>query len=506
MIRRRAASSAASRFRRGSWHASRHRETAHPTEARASLSCAKYSWQRLEMRSRESAEAAGIFPSLAETLSAHSAAVGAPPPSPRVDLPPTELPNDTRDGILPASRGISADTFASTRVEPSLAPTTDGSGVDGASAEESHSFAESPSGIFAKPLAAGPNREEGGASEKVDMASSYPEVDPPPRSLRRSSSSRRSASASRSAAEEPFAADALPAATPLVYPMLAAWSTLRSSARPRLRMPSSAASSTRNICSEVNVASLVDARALRERGRKGRGSFIGMRPLRRELARGVDVMGRPRVSRAPGGAGGVGAHLIWSRRSSGSHREGVSETVEGASEGATLLCAPRAVRNVPEDEGAAVGGPEPRRTASQDVLSRAAYMAVNDPPPADRARRTTAPRDALEVAGRSGAPCTRPAQWQADAAPSESSHFVTRPERKRPAPAKSDRARALFEQCAETRGSRHKSERASTLPSEQTNPDLPRWCVSNPSSDSRGRRRRPRRAGPPRARSLSERS
>ena len=132
-------------------------------------------------------------------------------------------------------------------------------------------------------------------------------------------------------------------------------------------------------------------------------------------------MGRPSVSRAPEGAGGVGAHLIWSRRSSGSHREGVSETVEGASEGATLLWAPRAVRNVPEDEGAAVEGPEPRRTASQDVLSRAAYMVVKDPPPADPARRMTVPRDALEVAGRSGAPCTRPAQWQADAAPWESS-------------------------------------------------------------------------------------
>ena len=195
--------------------------------------------------------------------------------------------------------------------------------MDGASAEDSHSRAESPSGIFAKPLADGPNRVEGGTSEKVDTASSYPEVEPPPRSLRRSSSSRRRASASRSAADAPFAAEALPAATPLVYPMLAAWSTLRSSARPRLRMPSSAASSTRNICSEVNDASLVDARALRERGRKGRGSFVGMRPLRRELAR-ARMLWDGRASRER-----PRAREGWARTSSG--RADRREAIERAS-------------------------------------------------------------------------------------------------------------------------------------------------------------------------------
>ena len=46
--------------------------------------------------------------------------------------------------------------------------------------------------------------------------------------------------------------------------MDAAWSTLRSSARPRVRMPASAASKTRRICSLVNVAPSPIGAALRE--------------------------------------------------------------------------------------------------------------------------------------------------------------------------------------------------------------------------------------------------
>ena len=54
--------------------------------------------------------------------------------------------------------------------------------------------------------------------------------------------------------------------------MDAAWSTLRSSARPRVRMPASAASKTRRICSLVNVAPSPIGAALWEGEPRGQGS------------------------------------------------------------------------------------------------------------------------------------------------------------------------------------------------------------------------------------------
>ena len=98
------------RARRGSAHARRHLAAAQPSVARESLSCAKNSWHRLAMRSSASSRTPEIFPSRAETLSAHRAAVGAAvgaAAGARVPRRvPSARPTATSSGMRPASGGI----------------------------------------------------------------------------------------------------------------------------------------------------------------------------------------------------------------------------------------------------------------------------------------------------------------------------------------------------------------------------------------------------------------
>ena len=243
------------------------------------------------MRSNASSRTPGIFPSRAETLKAHRAAVGAPrePSPPRASsfargayvFPrvPSARVTTTSSGMRPASGGnVHGARFRASSPAGEVCE----EGVEGAREPTEGSFAESPpftragekkrpagaaTALFSSSRDKAPSAATAAESSEKMLAASSTPASEPARFAERGTASSTEGAFSRAASREARASRASacrPAATPLVYPRDAALSTLRSM---RSRTPASAASTTRRICSAENEA----PSSLRRKGGEGRG-------------------------------------------------------------------------------------------------------------------------------------------------------------------------------------------------------------------------------------------